>query len=183
MTEKAHFLRPSLATTLRAHGAAAMLLAGAACSGWQLPGEYKLSYAEAFIVYVDSLVDSSIVIYAIPKPTLRSGIANIEPGFSLAVSSLPRNNRQWMDGSKNEHGEAMGIVPALGLCSRVRFRPELRYHLTFMGDLRDPKLEDPKAKSFGIYQGVLLDTLSTAPLAVRTGLHAVCANRKLLDER
>lgn len=163
--------------------ALAMLFSVAACKGYNA-GEGRYSDILTFFAYADTLADSSIVVYVVPKPKmLRSGLANVEPGFTMAVSSLPRRQVKPRQERTLERGDRMAVVANLGFCSRARFRPELKYVLTLMGDLRNPRLEDSTAKSYGFYQTLLLDTLHAPPPDVRTGFGVVCSERKVLDER
>jgi hypothetical protein len=66
-----------------------------------------------------------------------------------------------------------------GLCARLpNLDPERSYSLTFWVGLRNPKLEDPQAKSMEIYQeDVSLDTLRAPPPEIAERMRAACRTK------
>ena len=142
-------------------------------------GAYLYTMPSAFTVYVDSLPDGSIRVYALPEAHVKLGLTNIKLPVTMAITSWPASERGVhlkMDraGMRQEPGVRLRAAGTDALCGQMRPSKGRFYQLTFMGSFRDAKIQDPKARSFDIYQEAPLDSLPVAPRDVRDRLTPMC---------
>lgn len=126
------------------------------------------------------LTPGVIILYAVPNKYLKSGLENVRHPVSVAVSSrqvIVGEQEYVPDAIRFEKRVRLDYVPGLGLCGRLPFERRRQYELRFYADLKDPKREDPQAKSYGIDQYAQLDSVTRAPAVVRNVLGAKCGLR------
>jgi hypothetical protein len=133
---------------------------------------YRYTYTDAFELFADTLPDRSVLLYVLLAPKMKSGYDNLQPGI-VGISSLPPGSRDEKDRT-NDKPQPLRFLPAGGYCARFGIRMNRRYRLVFWRNLRDPKVEDPKAKGIVLYQEARLDSIPRPTAAIEQRLGTQC---------